>query len=627
MVATTPVPPQVMPQRACSLIMKGGITSGVIYPRLVTELAQTYRFAEIGGTSAGAIAAAAAAIAEYRRQEQHSDDGFALLSRLPEELTKPAGKGSVLLSLFHPQPKTTALFNALIAILDSAAITSPIRRTLVGARALARAYPWRALLGALPGLALVAWGILGGGLAAGSGVLGGLVLAVIGAALGAVFGVWRTVSVQVPRNLFGLCSGRGGPAVAPALTDWLHAYFQELAGRSPQDPPVTFADLAAQGINLRVMTTNLSQRRPMAMPWAEAGFFFPRSDWEQLFPPEVVEWMARPENAPRPPRGTVKAAESAARLAQAAEQGLVPLPFGDKLPVLVAVRMSLSFPVLISAVPLASVRWSEEGPELVTNWFTDGGLCANLPVHFFDRPIPGNPTFAIDLEQVDYPITSLEQGVELPEDNRVPQRQVSTWDTEAKGGLGRFLGAIMATWQSWVDGEALRLPGYRDRVVTVRTSAEEGGLNLTMAPETVTALADRGQAAGVKLVTKFTKVVKKGLTGFDDHRWIRLRASLAGLGEWLDEFDETFDQKPQGAVPYVDLVNRPTGRLPSYPDNVQVVRQLADELRTLVDSIDVDKVSGGAPRPRAKLRLTPYDRAAADRTPDQVERADIPDDE
>ena len=39
--------------------MKGGITSGVVYPFALCELARTYRFANVGGTSAGAIAAAA----------------------------------------------------------------------------------------------------------------------------------------------------------------------------------------------------------------------------------------------------------------------------------------------------------------------------------------------------------------------------------------------------------------------------------------------------------------------------------------------------------------------------------------------------------------------------------------
>ncbi|HAM46081.1 MAG TPA: hypothetical protein DCM67_13810 [Propionibacteriaceae bacterium] len=615
-----------MPELACSLIMKGGITSGVIYPRLVTELAQTYRFADIGGTSAGAIAAAAAAIAEYRRQRDHSDEGFRMLSRLPEELTRPIGKRSALLSLFHPQPTTSALFDTLVALVDSPQAGSPVGRVLAAGRAVFGSYPLPTLLGALPGLALATWGVLAGGAAIGTGLIGGMILGVIGAVVGAVVGAWRTLSRQVPDNLFGLCSGRGGTEAAPALTDWLHDYFQELAGRGPEDAPVTFADLASQGINLRVMTTNLSQRRPMAMPWAEAGFFFRRSEWEALFPPPVVEWLSRPEHAPAGPKGGVKAREFGARLATAAELDLVPLPYGDLLPVVVAVRMSLSFPLLISAVPMASTEWSPDSVEFVTNWFTDGGLCANLPVHFFDRPIPGNPTFAIDLEQVDWTITSVDEGSFLPQDNQQGlSRELLTWEAGAKDGVGRFLSAILSTWQAWVDGEALRLPGYRDRVVTVFTTAAEGGLNLTMPPETVTALADRGQVAGAKLVDKFAPTPDSdALTGFDNHRWLRLRASLAGLGEWLDEFAETFDQPGDGALPYPELVKLTAAELPSYPDGLRTVRSMVGELRDLVDTVDVDKLSVGAPRPRAKLRLTPYDRAASDRTPDQVQVADLP---
>jgi predicted acylesterase/phospholipase RssA len=45
----------------CDLVMKGGITSGVVYPLAVVELARKYHFKNIGGTSAGAIAAAATA--------------------------------------------------------------------------------------------------------------------------------------------------------------------------------------------------------------------------------------------------------------------------------------------------------------------------------------------------------------------------------------------------------------------------------------------------------------------------------------------------------------------------------------------------------------------------------------
>ena|SRR5438270_147684 len=65
--------------------MKGGITSGVVYPATVSRFAETYQFVNIGGTSAGAIAAAATAAAEYRRA-QGSGEGFKKLSELPRKV-------------------------------------------------------------------------------------------------------------------------------------------------------------------------------------------------------------------------------------------------------------------------------------------------------------------------------------------------------------------------------------------------------------------------------------------------------------------------------------------------------------------------------------------------------------
>ena len=48
----------------CDIVMEGGITSGVVYPGALGELSQAFRLHNIGGTSAGAIAAAGAAAAE-----------------------------------------------------------------------------------------------------------------------------------------------------------------------------------------------------------------------------------------------------------------------------------------------------------------------------------------------------------------------------------------------------------------------------------------------------------------------------------------------------------------------------------------------------------------------------------
>jgi hypothetical protein len=46
------------PPYECDLIMKGGITSGIVYPPAISEIARDHRLRKIGGTSAGAIAAA-----------------------------------------------------------------------------------------------------------------------------------------------------------------------------------------------------------------------------------------------------------------------------------------------------------------------------------------------------------------------------------------------------------------------------------------------------------------------------------------------------------------------------------------------------------------------------------------
>ena len=49
----------------CDLIMKGGVTSGLVYPGAIATLSETFRLRNIGGTSAGAIGAVAAAAMEY----------------------------------------------------------------------------------------------------------------------------------------------------------------------------------------------------------------------------------------------------------------------------------------------------------------------------------------------------------------------------------------------------------------------------------------------------------------------------------------------------------------------------------------------------------------------------------
>ena len=80
-------------KKECDLIMKGGITSGVVYPPAILDLATQYRFRSIGGTSAGAIAAAIAAAAERGRLQARQDGqvdkgrGFLKLQQMQDQLT------------------------------------------------------------------------------------------------------------------------------------------------------------------------------------------------------------------------------------------------------------------------------------------------------------------------------------------------------------------------------------------------------------------------------------------------------------------------------------------------------------------------------------------------------------
>jgi hypothetical protein len=129
------------PEGVCDIIMKGGITSGVVYPFAIAELAKRYRFANIGGTSAGAIAAAAAAAAEYGRYVPGK--GFKRLTELPAEV------GTNLLGLFQPSPKLRPLFQILVAALKGRTTAGKVLR--VAAAAL-WGYRWAAALGSLPGV-------------------------------------------------------------------------------------------------------------------------------------------------------------------------------------------------------------------------------------------------------------------------------------------------------------------------------------------------------------------------------------------------------------------------------------------------------------------------------------------
>src|SRR5215471_747697 len=118
--ASQPIPvPDAPPERHCDVIMKGGITSGVVYPAAGVELAARYTLKSIGGTSAGAIAAGFFAAAERRRSVGGTARGFEELRTYPDRFgATVSGDTPFLQALFRPLPQTRRLFDLLIAFLE-----------------------------------------------------------------------------------------------------------------------------------------------------------------------------------------------------------------------------------------------------------------------------------------------------------------------------------------------------------------------------------------------------------------------------------------------------------------------------------------------------------------------------
>jgi predicted acylesterase/phospholipase RssA len=571
--------PSDLGRQFCDLVMKGGITSGVVYPSAIRELADSYRLRNIGGASAGAIAAAGAAAAEYRRQTDPANPmaGFERLGQLAKELGTPPGQGgsrpgpahSRLFTLFAPTRLSRPVFSVLVGMLNHLTVKA---RIVFGLLALVREFPAALLVGVvLWGLALVpVLGWLAGsdrftaplGLRTALGALALLaaLVAVTGFMLTAMLGfaVWRWLgrfARVMAEQEFGLCTGMGEPgAEAPgALTEWLHALFQEIAAKRP-DAPLTFGDLRRvrfaetpdqDGVVLQMMTTCLTAGRPFTLPFSENRFYFDPAELGRFFPEEVITWMQ--DHPWRHPGGEDSKADQVAAAFElgGASRPLLPLPAPDDLPVIVGVRMSLSFPILLSAIPLYrySIQKDEDGgwsPSMQRLCFTDGGVCSNLPIHLFDSPLPTWPTFAVNLRE------DLPEG--SPDSDRVvsPQRGRSYQgerypisSSPTLQGTFSFLSAIVNTMQNWRDVLQRNASGFKERVFTVRHTSTEGGMNLDMPVEAIDAMARSGRLAAQAIVTTFHPPAGTPVAADDwqYHRWVRIRLLLPVLQDFLATLD------------------------------------------------------------------------------------------
>jgi predicted acylesterase/phospholipase RssA len=697
--------------RRCDLVMKGGITSGIVYPPAVIELKEHFRFRHIGGTSAGAIAAAVTAAAEFNREK----GGFKKLGELSDWL----GQGNNLRNLFQPIPETRALMDIIDVLIapppapasqqgagngsaPSAANGAPnpganqqsiLLNTIWFLNKLAPA--WRDSnpdfsQGARRGM----WFGIGAGVAlallvslivffilsflvplglsilvfllvfivsgAVSGWLGALRGRRAGGLLGGLFGLVDKVTNTLPGNFYGICPGHQDGA-SNILTDWLHNSIEAVAGPD-HDGPLTFGQLQEKKIELHMVTSNLSHQQPYMMPTGLQNFVFKEEDMFKLFPAEVVKHMIN-----YPPANSIIPRDSLPK-------GYYFLPDEDNLPILVCTRMSLSFPLLLSAVPLYTIKSSAlgqsgtirqaqlTGDDLQINWFSDGGICSNFPIQFFDAWLPRIPTFGINLTSM--PAESFTTGQQpyastaaaeaqtaaatIPaeaaaQNGRQAKKQLLSRDTfsaldvkpecrsatpifedvylpkpedlqdpewqELDDVLG-FLYAAFRTAQNYRDNLQARLPSYRERVVQIRLNKDEGGLNLNMPPEIIAHVAEKGQRAGKILSDPHD-------FNFEHHWWVRFLVLMAQLELKLESIQGVLDSPgfDKRLEQQFSSDNDVKLKFPYYRDEAwskEAIKRVS-ELRALIDAWQdahsqspmPHLFSTDPPLPQPVLRVTP----------------------
>lgn len=577
------------PRKQCDLVMEGGITSGVVYPAAIAKLHEEYDFRSIGGTSAGAIAAAATAAAQYRWNRAGgaaSPDPFAELA----ELTTALARDGNLVKLFQPSFGLRAPFAVFLAGLEASRVRGArswrVARAIV--KTLLREGSGASAAGALAGAALAAAlvCVVEGRPGPGAWTFGAATAA-LGAVAAASAWLVRVVVRRIPENDFGVSTGHSIDPSTPALTDWLADELDHLAGLDPSGAPLTFGQLEDEDVELRMITTNLTQRRPELLPFEHRSWIFNADELSRFFPGRVIDHLVRHAFVSR----------------WVLPSGFYFLPAAPDLPVILAVRMSLSFPVLVSTIPLYRLdetrlpkRRADARPltarDLVRSTFSDGGICSNFPIHFFDRWFPTRPTFGISLVAAG-PDTEPEADatrVHLPRPTRPERARV-----ESVSGLASFLAGIVATAKDHRDTLQRELPSYRERVAQIALRGDEGGLNLDMPASTIETLRKLGQQAGDRLLD----------FDFDEHRWVRLRVLLprlveevealhALLGEDFDPYDLPWTRADGSPLPY----QRPE----QWREEAQAfLRAMASAAGTLTK----ERARSREPHPPLALRSTP----------------------
>jgi predicted acylesterase/phospholipase RssA len=553
----------------CDLVLTGGVASGVVYPWAILELARTYRFKNIGGTSVGAMAAALAAAAEYGRRTGYPY-AFEVLRKLPGVLAGDVGQGTKMLSLFQPSEDGQRIFALLLAAVASFSKNEGSSNSHLMSFILeAIKIYWRAILRRTfrSKLALVFMGIVVlFSILAGkwSGLWWLLPVVTLGCILSVIPTFKSDIQKGIVDNDFGLCRGSTQAHLQTSpeekrfgLTEWLHEGIQKSAGLKVNDQALTFRDLwnapfrpgaaarssgnRERSINLMMLTTNVTHGRPYRLPLTDEAtrLFFRPAELANFFPASVMKALVKTSLAYQPMSSSDPSAESV-------EGDFRELPKED-LPLVIAARLSLSFPVLFSAIPLYAIDY--EAPQgkrtLQRCRFSDGGLASNFPIHLFDAAIPRWPTFGIWLDKRTGHYA--DSSVWLPQfhlDGRHDSWSRFEMDTNTNTGtaekaikaLSQYVFAIFETSKDWGDRTALRMPHIRNRVARMNLRGGEGQLHIAMPGELIMKMASEyGTAAGRLFVERFAPegVTKAPSQAWREHLYVRTNMLIASVRKFV----------------------------------------------------------------------------------------------
>lgn len=654
----------------CDLIMKGGVTSGIVYPGAIARLARDYRIRSIGGTSAGAIGAAAAAAMEHGLITGKNAAAIADMAGLPAQLSQRTASGATRLdAMFAADDGLAPIFAAAKhAGKRPGGLGTVIERITGG---WPRRAMWTVAMASAPWLAVVwALGWLAGrngdgaaGMAAAMVLAGGLMvvaaLNIVAAGRDAVQRVLADggrLAGMVAGNGLGLATGMAatGDAIdgsaVPPLMQWLHDTLQQLSGLGDDvltfghlwdpDHPADASSLGERRIDLVLMASDLNRLQSVSFPFLPQNerLLFDEREWGRLFPGPVMAALAahswRPgSDVPAPAAVGFNATDIAvATVAQPQLAGhLRLLPLARHLPLIVGVRASMAFPGLFTPLPLWLLRWvpgdGAPRPELARVYLADGGITSNFPIHLFDAPLPGRPTFALNLaypgdelveeraDAADAPDPDKQAGRARPIGARALAPAGDTPPTDSMAALfmpltnrglvtyykapatgspaAQLLGLatrVVETARVWNDVGQFSQPGVRDRIVHIRLSASEGGFNLDMPATAIAAIAARGTAAGDALARRFhpaspddpiagSETARPSAFGaganwaadvrlnWHNHRFVRMRTAIAGLEQLAIRIDSGWrtgnSGSPATTPSLADLIAHADGRHPA----------------------------------------------------------------